>query len=328
MINRINNPDLELQKQKTINYLIGKIIKYATNLEPLDISMDKMVDMLTGILGLSAITIHFNDTFNNRIYCRSIEDNGVTASCSYFKKPKATNSIKVITTDTDSTLYVPLREHTENNDIGYIYVRSNNSEFFDSSIISFFEILAIQIPIIISNALLFEKMKHDSIKDILTNSYNRKHLTYTLNKIAREKTQSSLAFFDLDNFKFINDTFGHSTGDRILLDISEIAISYCKKYNGQLFRYGGDEFIMLLYNATLNKTEEIFNLLRKDIMVHLSSNLELDIKQTITIGLSNYPETVENPQCLLNAADSALIKGKLKQKNALYIGYEKNTKEN
>lgn len=58
LINIGNNPDSELQKQKTINYLIGEIIKYATNLEPLDISMDKMVDMLTGILGLSSITIH------------------------------------------------------------------------------------------------------------------------------------------------------------------------------------------------------------------------------------------------------------------------------
>ena len=85
---------------------------------------------------------------------------------------------------------------------------------------------------------------------------------------------------------------------------------------------------MLLYNSTLKETEEIFNFLRRDIMVHLSSNLELDIKQTITIGLSNYPETVNNPECLLNAADSALIKGKLKQKNTLYIGYEENTEEN
>jgi PleD family two-component response regulator len=59
-------------------------------------------------------------------------------------------------------------------------------------------------------------------------------------------------------------------------------------------------------------------------MAHLSSNLELDIKQTISVGLSNYPETVTDPEALLDAADSALINGKLNQKNKVYIGYEKN----
>lgn len=328
MTNNINDLESELKKQKTINYLIGEIIKYATNLEPLDISMDKMVDMLTGILGLSAITIHFNSSLNNRSYCRTIENGGISTSCAYSPQPEDFHAIKVTTGDNEAALYVPLVEHKNNNNIGYIYAKSNNSEFFDSSILSFFEILAIQIPIIVSNAIIYEKMKSASIKDILTNSYNRKHLNDKLNKIVEDKIPTSLAFFDLDNFKFINDTFGHSFGDRVLLDISEIARSYCNKYDGELFRYGGDEFIMVFYNSSLEKTKNIFELLRKDIMVHLSLNLELDIKQTITIGISSYPETVSDPTSLLRAADSALIQGKIKEKNSIYIGYKKNTLNN
>lgn len=328
MLNNFNKLEAELKKQKTINYLIGELIKYATNLEPLDISMDKMVDMLIGILGLSSITINLNDFLGKRSYCRMTENGDITNSCYLYFDPKEFQSVKVTTTAKDSTLYVPLVEHKDNNNVGYIYAKSNNPEFFDSSILSFFEILAIQIPIIVSNALLFEKMESASIKDILTNSYNRKHLNNTLTKIVKNKMPTSLAFFDLDNFKFVNDTFGHSFGDKVLLDASEIAISYCKEHSGELFRYGGDEFIVLLYNSSLESAIKILDNLRRDIMVHVSTNLELDIKQTISIGLSNYPETVQNPEFLLNAADSALIHGKLKQKNKLYIGYEKNTEIN
>jgi PleD family two-component response regulator len=82
---------------------------------------------------------------------------------------------------------------------------------------------------------------------------------------------------------------------------------------------------MLFYESSLEKAKDILEELRTDIMIHLSSNLELDIKQTISIGLSSYPETVSDPEELLDAADSALISGKLIQKNKLYIGYEKNT---
>lgn len=325
MTNNIINLESELKKQKTINYLIGEIIKYATNLEPLDDSMEKMVDMLMGILGLSTITIKFNESVNDKTYCRSIENGGVTSVCSWRNENNNLEPMKVQVSENESTITVPLIDHKTNNNIGYVFAKSNNSEFFDSSILSFFEILAIQIPIIVSNALLYEKMKYASIKDILTNSFNRKHLNRTLFKIAKENIPTSLAFFDLDNFKFVNDTFGHSFGDRILLDVSEIALSYCTKNNGELFRYGGDEFIMLFYESSLEKTKDILEELRTDIMIHLSSNLELDIKQTISIGLSSYPETVSDPEELLDAADSALISGKLKQKNKLYIGYEKNT---
>lgn len=325
MTNNIINLESELKKQKTINYLIGEIIKYATNLEPLDDSMEKMVDMLMGILGLSTITIKFNESVNDKTYCRSIENGGVTSVCSCGNENNNLEPMKVQVSENESTITVPLIDHKTNNNIGYVFAKSNNSEFFDSSILSFFEILAIQIPIIVSNALLYEKMKYASIKDILTNSFNRKHLNRTLFKIAKENIPTSLAFFDLDNFKFVNDTFGHSFGDRILLDVSEIALSYCTKNNGELFRYGGDEFIMLFYESSLEKAKDILEELRTDIMIHLSSNLELDIKQTISIGLSSYPETVSDPEELLDAADSALISGKLKQKNKLYIGYEKNT---
>lgn len=325
MTNNIINLESELKKQKTINYLIGEIIKYATNLEPLDDSMEKMVDMLMGILGLSTITIKFNESVNDKTYCRSIENGGVTSVCSCGNENNNLEPMKVQVSENESTITVPLIDHKTNNNIGYVFAKSNNSEFFDSSILSFFEILAIQIPIIVSNALLYEKMKYASIKDILTNSFNRKHLNRTLFKIAKENIPTSLAFFDLDNFKFVNDTFGHSFGDRILLDVSEIALSYCTKNNGELFRYGGDEFIMLFYESSLEKTKDILEELRTDIMIHLSSNLELDIKQTISIGLSSYPKTVSDPEELLDAADSALISGKLKQKNKLYIGYEKNT---
>ena len=318
--------ELELGKQKTINYLIGEIIKYSSGLESLDHSMEKTIDMLMGILGLSAITISLDENVNGKSYCRSIREDMMVHQCSFTNKDLLQESMKVIRQGEESSLMVPLRDNKNGKQIGHIIVSSNNSEFFDSSILSFFEILSIQIPIIVSNAIVYEKMQYASIKDILTNCYNRKHLEKTINKIERENHTISLGFFDLDNFKFINDTFGHSVGDRILLDISEIALSYAIKYNADVFRYGGDEFIIIFYECPLDRAKEILDELRMEVMNSLSTNIELDLKQTISIGLANYPETVDSIRDLLEVADAALINGKSVKKNQVYIGEKNNEK--
>jgi diguanylate cyclase (GGDEF)-like protein len=304
--------EAELKKEKTINYLISEIIKYATKLEPLDISMEKLADMLMEILELSSISINFLDLTNKKSYCRLIQDGKSVLSCLRLPDKMRTKNLEKGTLNGQATLYITLKDHLSNKPIGYIFATSKNIDFFDSSIISFFEILAVQVPTIVANSLLFEKMQEESTRDLLTNSYNRKQLNIILSKITQEQTPLSLAFFDLDNFKFVNDTFGHSYGDRILLDVSDIALSFCKKHEGELFRYGGDEFVLIFYNCGLDRAMHILEELRLEIMNELSSNSELDIKQTISIGLANYPETVANPGELLEAADSALISGKLK----------------
>ena len=311
--------ELELKKQKTINFLIGEIIKYSTNLEALDESMEKTVDMLMGILGLSYIKICLNENINNKSYSRSISDPTMITLNNQENIYSHGEQYKVSVNENESSLSVPLINHKNNEQIGMIFAKSNNHEFFDSSILSFFEILAIQIPIIVANALVFEKMKHDSKKDILTNCYNRTHLKKTLERIEKENISASLAFFDLDNFKFINDTFGHSIGDQILFDVSEIAISYSEKYNADVFRYGGDEFVIIFFEYSLEKVRELLDKFRVEIMDRMQTNIDLDINQTISIGLANYPETVNNIGELLEAADRALIRGKSKQKNRVYL---------
>lgn len=319
MDKKIAHLEAELKKEKTINYLMSETIKYATKLEPLDISMENLCDMLIGIFSLSSISINFLDLTNKKSYCRLIENGKSILSCLRLPDKVKTKDLETGSLNGEATLYITLKDHLSNKPMGYIFATSKEKDFFDSSIVSFFEILAVQVPTIVSNSLLFEKMQEESTRDLLTNSYNRKQLNNILCNVNQKQTPLSLAFFDLDNFKFVNDTFGHSYGDRILLDISDIALSFCKSYGGELFRYGGDEFVLLFYNCELDKSLEILEELRLKIMNDLSSNKELDIKQTISIGLANYPETVASPEELLEAADSALISGKLKQKNKIYI---------
>lgn len=312
----------ELNKAKTINYLIGEIIKIAANRESLDLSMEKLSDMLIDILDLSSLSIKFSEFANQKTYCRTLKDNNIVWACPHLPDEIKKGDLSTQVVGDEATLYITLKDHVSNKEIGYIFATSKDKDFFDTPLLSFFEILAVQIPVIVSNSLLFEKMQEESTRDMLTNSFNRKQLDMILRNLKEEQAPLSLAFFDLDNFKFVNDTFGHSYGDRILLDISDIALDLCRKHKGELFRYGGDEFVLLLYNCPLDQALEILDELRVKVMNNLDSNQELDIKQTISIGLANYPETVDQPEDLLKAADSALISGKLKQKNKIYTNYK------
>lgn len=104
-----------------------------------------------------------------------------------------------------------------------------------------------------------ERLKHQAIKDNLTGLYNRQGFTEEVQALVYDNPETdmqihlSFLYADLDNFKYYNDTFGHDIGDLILKEFSAIISSICKG-RGFAVRYGGDEFILVLYS---NNREEI-----------------------------------------------------------------------
>ncbi|MBT2659214.1 diguanylate cyclase [Bacillus sp. ISL-18] len=125
-------------------------------------------------------------------------------------------------------------------------------------------------------------------------------------ELAHEKKFSfALMFLDLNNFKMINDTFGHQMGDEIIKQISH-KLSELVPKTGFLARIGGDEFVILLKYLKVSEVEEFARLLIKDIP---SSQLE-EIKTSPSIGISIYPKDGDNLITLLRCADIAMYKAK------------------
>ena len=120
-----------------------------------------------------------------------------------------------------------------------------------------------------------EKFNFLANHDELTGLPNRRYFKEILNKYIDNYTSTSedmtLVFLDLDNFKMINDTFGHSKGDLLLKEVAGILIE-CLSNNDLVFRFGGDEFVLLCFNIkskeqVIKLSEKILNALIKTIVI-------------------------------------------------------------
>lgn len=166
---------------------------------------------------------------------------------------------------------------------------------------------------------LYQKMKDESKKDFLTGLNNLRQFdrlsSQVMAKAAANKQRVSLLFIDVDNFKKINDTYGHSEGDRILKELGRIFTQACRS-SDIISRNGGEEFTVVLLDCALKKAVSIGERIRSSVEGNdftLSSGLK--IKITVSIGVSSFPETTKKVEDLLDQADLALYKAKQGGKN-------------
>lgn len=154
--------------------------------------------------------------------------------------------------------------------------------------------------------------------DILTGLPNKASLKLHLNRfleLFNEHIETfSLVFIDIDNFKIINDTYGHSSGDKLLLEVSNI-IKEVTLENSYLARLGGDEFVILLENY---QSKEKIESQVKRISENLEKQFYIDGSKfyvTASIGIANYPQHGTTYSDLMKNADAAMYKAKENGKN-------------
>jgi diguanylate cyclase (GGDEF)-like protein len=153
--------------------------------------------------------------------------------------------------------------------------------------------------------------------DPLTKLANRNQLyQYIEEEIPRlQKDNDTLAimFLDLDRFKIINDTFGHGFGDLLLKEASK-RLNQCMNEQNKLFRYGGDEYIVITKYKEIEDVEEI----AQCIIDKLEKPFTINARQTYvttSIGISLYPKDGETVEELIQTADSAMYRAKENGKN-------------
>jgi len=176
------------------------------------------------------------------------------------------------------------------------------------------EDVADYIALAIANQQLRETLRIQSIRDPLSSLYNRRYMEETLEREIRQAKRQEkplgVIMLDIDHFKAFNDQFGHDAGD---IAISELG-SYLKSHirgSDVACRYGGEEFLIILPNTTIEKTQQRAEELRSGIK-------QLPIKQyeqllnhiTVSIGIAIYPDMGNSKVVLLKSADNALYKAK------------------
>ena len=177
------------------------------------------------------------------------------------------------------------------------------------------------VPILITCLILFEILlsqwrhrekliQHLSQIDPLTNALNRRSISACLEKLERKPiTSYALVLIDLDHFKRINDQYGHDKGDETLIKVSEI-LSQIIRDSDVVGRFGGEEFILILNNSSLEKAQIIAERCRQAIQqLQLISDAGEKIQVTASFGIA-LSNTQLRPQQLLSQADKALYEAK------------------
>jgi diguanylate cyclase (GGDEF)-like protein len=164
--------------------------------------------------------------------------------------------------------------------------------------------------------LIYEEIEISKLSaiDELTNLYNRKKL-YKILENNFNKNNSSLAILDIDDFKKINDTYGHLVGDECLKQLGELLIKFHKDYDVSVARFGGEEFVVTSSNYNYEEFCKTINILREKIEEKIFITEDLKLFITVSIGTSNLDSNTKDYIQLLSFADIALYDAKNNGKN-------------
>jgi two-component system cell cycle response regulator len=199
-------------------------------------------------------------------------------------------------------------------------VAAGRMEPFSPEEAELFRIFALQGEAALRNVLLFEEVKSLAIRDGLTGLYNNRHfrevLGHQVEMSRRYGWPLSLLFLDIDNFKSINDTWGHPEGDLVLKALADFLQSHVRMAD-VLCRYGGEEFVVLLPQTSWDQAYRLAERLREGIAATPVALAHGDIHITVSIGVSCLTPDLSG-EGLVKAADTALYRAKQAGKNRVW----------
>lgn len=151
-----------------------------------------------------------------------------------------------------------------------------------------------------------ERYKQESALDFLTGLYNRRYLSQQLDMFELDKTPYYVIFIDIDRFKSVNDKYGHVVGDEVLRFLADRIRKLVDK-NSYGYRYGGEEFCIILPNSNEQSTYEVAEELRTSLLTKPSPSGDII---TISVGMASYPDHTDDYYEVINKADEAMYVAK------------------
>ena len=156
----------------------------------------------------------------------------------------------------------------------------------------------------------------DPLLDIANRRLLEKRIDHELKKLQQAHRESALMFIDIDNFKDVNDRFGHKVGDAMLATVSEI-LHLATRQTDTPARLGGDEFVILLPNTTIEEAQVVASRIM-DATAVIDDVAETTVNCTLSIGIAIATREMANVTDWLQAADDALYRAKRDGKNRIF----------
>ncbi|QOP40866.1 GGDEF domain-containing protein [Sulfurimonas marina] len=174
---------------------------------------------------------------------------------------------------------------------------------------------------VIESRILTAKLRDTSLRDGMTGLYNRRFLEEFIDQVisqANRKDETyTVLMLDVDFFKMVNDTYGHDLGDKVIVELANVLKKSIREADLAI-RYGGEEFLILLHNAT---SEGALNVAQKIHQSFAALTFEVGMgetmKKTISIGIAKYPSDADSIWKTIKFADTALYEAKNTGRNKI-----------
>lgn len=220
-----------------------------------------------------------------------------------------------------SYLWIPLRESW----MGGVFVHGI-SVHIHPTLESRIEFLVRHVEHALEHRRRFVDARKLSFVDDVTRLFNCRYLEIAagtaIERFEKRGTGFSVLFIDIDRFKMVNDDNGHLTGSQLLVDLANILRITIPKPD-LLFRYGGDEFIALLYGSTLEQAIETAERLRQEVEDHKFFVGKKSFSITLSIGVARVPEHARDVKSLISMADDAMYNSKKSGRNKVFVANKK-----
>ena len=220
----------------------------------------------------------------------------------------ADHSLARILPDANNLLVVPLL--AENGTQGVVVAEHSfrSGSRIERRVVTAVERFASHAALSLRNAVLVETLERMASTDALTGVANRRSFEAAaeaeLERSKRDRTPLALILFDIDNFKRLNDTYGHREGDAVLRMVAGVLAEHRRPYD-TVARYGGEEFAIVLPNCTMTLAAEIGDRLRLAV-----ASLPHEAGVTVSAGVAASPAHGHDVDALVRAADAALYESK------------------
>ncbi len=234
----------------------------------------------------------------------------------------ATQPAPEIDEDAPSCAQLICRIESEGHYLGTLVLERRDAARFTADTQAVIDLLARTVAMSVQLMLLYEENLWLSMTDPLTQLHNRRyfleHFESQFRQFHRYHVPAALLFIDIDNFKLLNDTYGHNVGDLVLVQLADNLRASVRTVD-LVARLGGEEFVILLPQTTAERAQILAERLRAQVAAFQFGPTTEPLSMTVSIGISEFDAQMRSAQELLDRADQAMLEGKRRGKNRVVL---------